>query len=37
MIGTLNPDSSDQPILIGAHYDTVPGWAGAADNTIGND
>jgi acetylornithine deacetylase/succinyl-diaminopimelate desuccinylase-like protein len=35
IIGTLNPDSPDQPILIGAHYDTVPGSPGADDNASG--
>lgn len=35
IIATLNPDSPDQPILIGAQYDTVPGSPGADDNASG--
>jgi hypothetical protein len=35
IIATLNLDSPDQPILIGAQYDTVPGSPGADDNTSG--
>ena len=35
VIGTLNPDSPMRPILIGAHYDTVPGSPGADDNASG--
>ena len=35
IIATLNPDSTDQPILNGAHYDTVPGSPGADDNASG--
>ena len=35
VIGTLNPASREQPILVGAHYDTVPGSPGADDNASG--
>ena len=35
IIGTLNPLSTMSSILIGAHYDTVPGSPGADDNASG--
>jgi hypothetical protein len=39
IIGTLNPDAHDshdeRPLLIGAHFDTVPGSPGADDNASG--
>jgi len=35
VIGTLNPSSTEAPVLIGAHYDTVPGSPGADDNASG--
>ncbi|MBT3994885.1 MAG: M20/M25/M40 family metallo-hydrolase [Chloroflexi bacterium] len=35
IIGTLNPDSTERPVLIGAHYDTVAGSPGADDNASG--
>jgi Zn-dependent M28 family amino/carboxypeptidase len=35
VVGTLNPSAGTSPILIGAHYDTVPGSPGADDNASG--
>jgi hypothetical protein len=39
IIGELNPDTrdarSEAPVLIGAHFDTVPGSPGADDNASG--
>ena len=36
VVGTLNASYGDsQPVLIGAHYDTVPGSPGADDNASG--
>lgn len=35
VIATLNSESEEPPILIGAHYDTVPGSPGADDNASG--
>lgn len=35
MIATLNSESDERPILIGAHYDTVSGSPGADDNASG--
>lgn len=35
IIGALNPHVNEAPVLIGAHYDTVPGSPGADDNTSG--
>jgi hypothetical protein len=32
IIGTWNPGNHDEYILLGAHYDTVPGTPGAGDN-----
>ena len=35
IVGTLNPLSTKKSLLIGAHYDTVPGSPGADDNASG--
>lgn len=35
IIGSMNPSAKTPPVLIGEHYDTVPGSPGADDNASG--